>query len=110
MTGGMEIPVNVARWFVRVVEKTHLTPNQVRTFAYLASRSDETGAIGIDPDGRPVSDPRSVSKALGIGESTVFVAFTALERAGLIEYARAKGAERYEGVTGRVRLLISESA
>ena len=98
----------VAQWCLRVAEDSRYTSPTIRVAIYLARHAEDTGVVGTDPTGRPIAEPRSVAAALELGESTVFKALTALDRDGAIEWDKASTMERFAGVTGRVRLILSE--
>lgn len=99
-----------ALWVVRVAETPHYTSPTIRVAAYIARHADPSGVVGTDANGRPVAEPRSVAAAIGLGESTVFKSLTVLDRDGFIEWRKASTPERFQGITGRVRLLLDLDA
>jgi hypothetical protein len=102
------VPMPVALWFLGVAEDVRINLPTIRVAGYLARRADESGAIGLDENGRPVAEPRTVAAMLGLGESTVFKSLHALDRHGFIAWQKASTHERFEGVTGRVRLNLPD--
>jgi hypothetical protein len=105
-----ELPMSHVQWCLRIAEDSRYTSPTIRTAIYLARHAEDTGVVGTDPDGRPLAEPRSVAAALELGESTVFKALTALDRDGVIEWDKATTMERFAGITGRVRLILSDKS
>src|SRR4051812_45887643 len=103
-----DISMPVAQWCLRVAEDSRNTSPKIRVAIYLARHADENCIVGTLPNGRPIAEPRSVAAALDLGESTVFKALTSLDRDGVIAWDKATTMERFQGVTGRVRLILSE--
>lgn len=96
-----------AQWCLRVAEDSRHSAAAIRTAIYLARHADDDGVVGADPTGRPVAEPRSVGAAIDLGESTVFKALTVLDKTGAIDWSKASISERFAGITGRVRLILS---
>jgi hypothetical protein len=73
----------------------------------LGLHADEAGNIGTTETGRLASEPEVIAAALGVSKDSVYKAFRRLEACGYLAWDRARGNERAEGVTGRVRILVS---
>jgi hypothetical protein len=82
--------------------------NDYHILAYMSPHADAVGNIVPDESGKLASDPDVITQDLGISKAAVFRAFGRLESLGYIEWERARGNERAQGVTGRVRIVIPE--
>jgi CRP-like cAMP-binding protein len=101
---GKEVPVAIALLALTVAADTKLPGHAINIFAKWARRSDEHGNIFTS------TDPLEVAADLGLSRATVFRAYRALADGGYISWNRARGSERSQGVTGRVRIILPQDA
>jgi hypothetical protein len=103
------MPMSIALWGLRVAEYPHFPARTIRVGIYLLRHADQSGMVGTDENGRPIAEPRRVAAELGLGESTVFKALSSLNEAGFISFHKASTPEKFRGVTGRVRLNLTDT-
>jgi hypothetical protein len=101
---GKEVPVAIALLALDVAADTKLPGYAINVFARFARKADEHGNIFIS------TDPIEVAADLGLSRATVFRAYKALSDNGYIFWDRARGSERSQGVTGRIRLVLPKHA
>lgn len=102
-----ELSVPLTDWALAVAESGRFSAAAIRVAIRLARLSDDRGIIEGEQNGRPLADPRNIASALGAGVTTVYKCLSALDHAGVIAWDRAEGQERYDGISGRIRLILS---
>lgn len=96
----------IVEQIIEVAEDTQLTSPHKSVFTYCARHADDDGVVGTDEAGRPLADARVVAAALGLGQSTVFKAFSALENSGYLAWDRSAISERTKGAIGSLRIVL----
>jgi len=104
------VPVHIVNRIIEAAEDSQLTSPHKSVFAFVARHADDDGVVGTDDAGRALADARVVAAALGLGQSTVFKAFTALENSGYLSWDRTAISQRTKGTIGRLRIVFPRHA
>lgn len=108
MTKGLatqkDIPMSILSRVFDAASDAELSATDIRTLAYVARYSDETGAINTDDEGRTLADPRVIAPAIHAGTSSVSRSLTHLERRGYLIWTRRVGR------LGTLRIVIPTNA
>lgn len=108
MTKGLatqkDIPMSILSRVFEAASDAELSATDIRTLAFIARYSDETGTVDVDDEGRTLADPRVIAPAIKAGASSVSRSLTHLERRGYVIWRRQVGR------LGTLRIVLPSNA